>query len=107
MAVPTAPAVKAAAPPQITPITTPPATSPLHHHRPRLTTNDTTKNTTVDNITMAAILVRILHPIVCVRLCDYVSVMRPTLFAAERSLRDNRSAAMSLDYYSWAKASRR
>src|SRR5918993_4635437 len=96
MAMPTAPAVIAAATPQITPIKTPRATSPVHHHRPRLTTNDTTKNTTVDNITMAAILERILHPIVCVRLCDYASVMSPTLFAAERSLRDNRSAAMLL-----------
>jgi hypothetical protein len=82
MALPTAPAVKAAAP-QITPIKTPRATSPVHHHTPRLTTNDTTKNTTVDNITMAAILVRILHPIVCVGR----SVMHPTLFAAERLLR--------------------
>jgi hypothetical protein len=33
---------------------------------------------------MAAILERILHPIVCVRLCDYASVMHPTLIAAER-----------------------
>jgi hypothetical protein len=79
MALPTAPAVIAPAAPQITPITTPRATSPVHHHTPRLTTNDTTKNTTVDNITMAAILVRILHPIVCVR----CSVMRPTLFALQ------------------------
>jgi hypothetical protein len=83
MALPTAPAVIAAAAPQITPITTPRATSPVHHHTPRLTTNDTTKNTTVDNITMAAILARILHPIVSVRR----SVTRPTLFTAERSLR--------------------
>jgi hypothetical protein len=30
----------------------------------------------------------------------YASVLRPTLFAAERSLTDNRSAAMSLLYYS-------
>ena len=67
MAVPTTPAVIAAAAPQITPITTPRATSPVPHHTPRLTTNDTTKNTTVDNITMAAILERILHTIVCVR----------------------------------------
>jgi hypothetical protein len=51
---------------------------------------------------MAAILVRILHPIVCLRR----SVMPPTLIAAERSLRDNRSAAMSLVYYFWAKAPR-
>ena len=80
MAMPTAPAVIAAATPQITPIKTPRATSPVHHHRPRLTTNDATKNTTVDNITMAAILERILHPIVCVRR----SVMHPTLIAAER-----------------------
>jgi hypothetical protein len=34
------------------------------------------------------------------------SVKRLTRFAAERSLTDNRSAAMSLLYYSWAKASR-
>ena len=77
MAMPTAPAVIAAVTPQITPIKTPRATSPVHHHRPRLTTNDTTKNTTVDNITMAAILERILHPIVCVRLCDYATVITP------------------------------
>ena len=76
MAMPTAPAVIAAATPQITPIKTPRATSPVHHHRPRLTTNDTTKNTTVDNITMAAILERILHPIVCVRLCDAPDPLR-------------------------------
>jgi hypothetical protein len=106
MALPTAPTAKAAAAPQITPITTPRARSPVHHHTPRLTTNDTTKNTTVDNITVAAILERILHPIVCVRPCDYASVRRPTLFTAERSLRYDRSAAMSLVYYSWAKASR-
>ena len=30
----------------------------------------------------------------------YASVLRPTLFAAERSLTDNRCAAMSLLYYS-------
>jgi hypothetical protein len=82
MAVPTTPTAKAAAAPQITPMKTPRATSPVHLHRPRLTSNDTTKNTTVDNITMAAILERILHPIVCVHLCEI-----PTLFAAERSLR--------------------
>jgi hypothetical protein len=58
------------------------------------------KNTTVDNITVPAILSRILHPIGCVRLCD-----APDLIAAERSLTDKRSAAMSL-YYSCAKASR-
>jgi hypothetical protein len=87
MAVPTAPTVIAAAAPQITPIKRPRSRSPVHHHRPRLTTNDATKNTTVDNITMAAILERILHPIVCVRLCDYASVMSQTLIAAERSLR--------------------
>ena len=40
------------------------------------------KNTTVDNITVPAILARILHPIGCV----YASVRRLTLFAAERSL---------------------
>jgi hypothetical protein len=80
MAVPTTPTARAAAAPQITPMKTPRATSPVHHHRPRLTSNDTTKNTTVDNITMAAILERILHPIVCV----LASVILQTLFAAER-----------------------
>jgi hypothetical protein len=70
----------------------PKATSPLHHSTPTLTSTATTKNTTVDNITVLASLARILHPIVCLRrLCD-----EPTPFAAERSLTDNRSAAMSL-----------
>jgi hypothetical protein len=86
----------------MTPIKMPRATSPLHHSTPTLTSTDTTKNTTVDNITVPASLARILHPI-----SAYVSVMRQTLFAAEQSLTDNRSAAMSLVYYSsWAKASR-
>jgi hypothetical protein len=49
------------------------------------------KNTTVDNITVPAILARILRPIGCLRLCD-----TPALIAAERSLTDNRSAAMLL-----------
>ena len=64
MAVRTAPNVNAAAEPQITPIKVPRATSPLHHKTPKLTSTDTTKNTTVDNITVPASLVRILHPIV-------------------------------------------
>ena len=62
MAVITAPTVKAAAEPQITPIEMPRTTSPVHHSTPRLTSTDTTKNTTVHNITVPAILVRILHP---------------------------------------------
>jgi hypothetical protein len=62
-------------------------------------------NTTMDNITVLASLARILHPIVS---AYAASAMSPTLFAAERSLTDNRSAAMSLlySYCSWAKASR-
>src|SRR5919106_2794052 len=89
MALTTAPNVNAAAVPQITPIKVPSATSPLHHKTPKLTTTDTTKNTTVDNITVPASLARILHPS-----SAFASVMLPTLFAAERSLTDNRSAAM-------------
>jgi hypothetical protein len=76
MAVTTAPTVKAAAEPQITPIKVPRATSPVHHSTPRLTSNDTTKNTTVDNITVPAIFVRILHPIGCVRLCVAPDALR-------------------------------
>jgi len=93
MALTTAPNVKAAAVPQITPIKMPRATSPLHHSTPTLTSTDTTKNTTVDNITVPASLARILHPIVS---ANAASVRCSTLFAAERSLTVNRSAAMSL-----------
>ena len=96
MAMPTAPAVIAAAAPQITPIKTPRATSPVHHHRPRLTTNDTTKNTTVDNITMAAILERILHPIVCVRLCDTPNSLRRRAVIWVTALRRCRSSSLLL-----------
>jgi hypothetical protein len=82
MALTTAPNVKAAAAPQIPPITMPRATSPLHHSTPTLTSTATTKNTTVDNITVPASLERILHPI----LSAYAaSVMSPALFAAEQS----------------------
>ena len=93
MAVRTAPNVKAAAVPQITPIKMPRATSPLHHSIPTLTSTDTTKNTTVDNITVPASLARILHPIVS---ANAASVRRPSLFAAERLTVIDRSAAMSL-----------
>ncbi len=41
-------------------------------------------NTTMDNITVLASLARILHPFVS---AYAASAMRPTLFAAERSLR--------------------
>jgi hypothetical protein len=92
MAVRTAPNVIAAPEPQITPIKMPRATSPLNHSTPTLTSTDTTKNTTVDNITVPASLARILHLIVCLRLC----AMRQTLFAAERLSVSDRSAAMSL-----------
>ena len=82
---------KAAAVPQMTLsrhsgyITAPPQHTYTHEHRHY-------ENTTVDNITVPASLVRILHP-----LSAYASVMHPTSFAAERSP-DNRSAAMSLYY---------
>jgi hypothetical protein len=76
MALRTAPNVIAAPEPQITPIKVPRATSPLHHKTPKLTSTDTTKNTTVDNITVPASLARILHPIVCVRLCDAPDPLR-------------------------------
>jgi hypothetical protein len=91
MALTTAPNVKAAAVPQIPPIKTPRATSALHHSTPTLTSTATTKNTTVDNITVLASLARILHPIVSA----HASVMSPTLFGAER-LSEYRSAAMAL-----------
>jgi hypothetical protein len=84
MALTTAPNAKAPAVPQITPITMPRATSPLHHSTPTLTSTATTKNTTVDNITVPASLARILHLIVSA----YAAfVILPTLFAAEWSLR--------------------
>jgi hypothetical protein len=92
MALTTAPNAKAAAVPQIPPIAMPTATSPLHHSTPTLTSAATTKNTTVDNITVLASLARILHPIVS---AYAASVVSPTLIAAERSLTDDRSAAMS------------
>src|SRR5829696_1723409 len=76
IALTTAPNVKAAAVPQITPIKVPSATSPLHHKTPTLTSTDTTKNTTVDNITVPASLARILHPIVCLRLYDAPDSLR-------------------------------
>ena len=77
IALTTAPNVRAAAVLQITPIKMPSATSPLHHKTPTLTNTDTTKNTTVDNITVPASLVRILHPIVCLRrLCDAPDPLR-------------------------------
>ena len=44
---------------------------------PTLTSTDTTKNATVDNITVPASLARILHPIVCLRrLCDAPDPLR-------------------------------
>jgi hypothetical protein len=79
MAVTTAPTVKAAAEPQITPIKAPRAISPLHHKTPKLTSTATTKNTTVDNITVPASLVRIIHPS-----SAYVLAISPTHIAAER-----------------------
>jgi hypothetical protein len=82
MAVITAPNIKAAAVPQITPIKAPRAISPLHHSTPKLTSTATTKNTTVDNITVPASLVRIIHPS-----SAYAPAMSPTHIAAERSLR--------------------
>jgi hypothetical protein len=104
MALTTAPNVKAAAAPQIPPIAMPNATSALHHKTPTLTSTATTKNTTVDNITVPASLERILHPIVS---AYAASVMSPTHIAAERSLTDNRSETVSpVDYSSCAKASR-
>jgi hypothetical protein len=93
MARTTTPNVRAAATPQIPPIAMPKATSPLHHSTPTLTSTATTKNTNVDNITVLASLERILHPIVS---AYTASAMLPTLIAAERSLTDNRSAAMLL-----------
>ena len=93
MTLTTAPNVMAAAAPQIPPIKTPRATSPLHHKTPTLTSTATTKNTTVDNITVPASLERILHPIVS---AYAASVMLPTHIAAERLSVSDRSAAMSL-----------
>jgi hypothetical protein len=70
MAVITAPNIKAAAVPKMTPIKAPRAISPLHHSTPKHASTATTKNTTVDNITVPASLARILHLIVCQRHCD-------------------------------------
>jgi hypothetical protein len=81
MAVPTVLTVKAATVPQITPIRTPRVLSPVHHSTPKPMNSVTTINTTMDNITVAAILESILHPIFCV-----ASVMSPTLFAEGRLL---------------------
>jgi hypothetical protein len=93
MALTTAPNVRAAATPQIPPITMPRATSPLHHSAPTLTSTATTKNTTVDNITVLASLERILHPIVPAYAA--VFAILPTLFAAERLSVSDRSATIS------------
>jgi hypothetical protein len=93
MVLTTAPNVKAAAAPQIPPITMPRVTSPLHHSTPTHTSTATTKNTTADNITVPASLERIFHPIVS---AYAASVMLPTLIAAERLSVSDRSAPMSL-----------
>ena len=104
MALTTAPNAKAAAAPQIPPITMPRVTSALHHRTPTLTNTATTKNTTADNITVPASLECIFHPIVS---AYTASAMLPTLIAAERSLTHNRSETVSpVDYSSCAKASR-
>jgi hypothetical protein len=52
--------VKAAANPQIIPITTPESKPPVHHSTPRLTDTDTTTNTIADQSTVPAILAIIL-----------------------------------------------
>jgi hypothetical protein len=70
----------------------PRATSLLHHSTPTLTSTATTKNTTVDNITVPASLARILHPIVS---AYAASVVSPTLFAAERFSVSDSSATIS------------
>jgi hypothetical protein len=82
MIVPTVLTVKAATVPQITPIRTPRVLSPVHHSTPKPTNNVTKINTTMDNITVAAILESIPIPLVA-----YASVMRPTRFAAGQSVR--------------------
>jgi hypothetical protein len=92
MALTTAPNVRAAATPQIPPITMPSATSPLHHRTPTLTSTATTKNTTADNITVPASLERILHPIVSAYAAAFAIL--PTLFAAERFAMSDRSATI-------------
>jgi hypothetical protein len=51
---------KAAAKPQITPITAPESRPPVHHHTPRLTSKDTATRTIADNTTVPAILAIIL-----------------------------------------------
>jgi hypothetical protein len=58
----TAPIVKAAANPQITPISTPESKPPVHHSTPRLTSTDTTTNTIVDKSTVPIVLAIILVP---------------------------------------------
>jgi hypothetical protein len=93
MALTTAPNAKAAAAPQIPPITMPRVTSALHHRTPTLTSTATTKNTTADNITVPASLERIFHPLVS---AYTASAMLPTLIAAEWLSVSDRSAAMSL-----------
>jgi hypothetical protein len=82
MAVLTALSVKAATTPQVTPIRTLRVPSPVHHSTPTLANSVTTMNTTMDNITVLAILASILHPIVC---AYAASAMSPAHFAAERS----------------------
>jgi hypothetical protein len=79
MAVPTVLTVKAATVPQITPIRTPRVPSPVHLSTPKPMNSVTTINATMDNITVAAILDSIIHPVFC-----EASVMRQTLSDAER-----------------------
>jgi len=58
----TAPIVKAAANPQITPIKAPESKPPVHHSTPRLTSKDTTTNTIVDKSTVPTVLAIIFVP---------------------------------------------
>jgi hypothetical protein len=95
MAVITAPNIKAAAVPKMTPIKAPRAISPLHHSTPTLTSTDTTKNTTVDNITVPASLARILHPIVCVRLCEEPDPLRCREVTQKTALQRCRSSTLT------------
>jgi hypothetical protein len=82
MTVLTALTVKAATVPQVTPIKTLRVPSPVHHSTLTLAKSVATMNTTMDNITVPAILASILHPMIS---AYAVSAMSRTLFAAGRS----------------------
>src|SRR5215204_6103582 len=70
-------------------ITAPPQNTYTHEHRHY-------EKTTVDNITVPAILARILHPIVCLRLCGAPDAHRRRAVTQITALRRCRSSTTTL-----------